>query len=79
MKEFIQQIFTSIAGEAMDRGQPVTLKYENDQGESKTIISSSKRDEDVLTLSIWPTSENEGDHEEGPCETDEETDEEEGA
>ncbi len=57
MKEdLIFAIFSSIASEAMDRGMSVTLRHENDQGESKTIISSSKRDENALTLSIYPVS-----------------------
>ena len=76
MKEFILQLFTDIASIAMDKEQSVTLRYDVDQGESKTIISSSKRDENTLTLSIYPVSKEteEAEDEEDP---EEETDEEE--
>lgn len=77
MKEFILQLFTDIASIAMDKSQSVTLRYENNQGESKTIISSSKRDEDVLTLSVYPFSkEDEETEEEDPQEDDDEEEEE---
>lgn len=76
MKEFILQLFTDIASIAMDKKQSVTLRYDVDQGESKTIISSSKRDENTLTLSVYPVSKEteEAEDEEDP---EEETDEEE--
>lgn len=74
MKELIFDIFNSIAREAMDKGQSVTLRYDVDQGESKTIISSSKRDENTLTLSIYPVSKEieEAEAEGDPHEDDEE-------
>lgn len=78
MKEFILQLFTDIASIAMDKNQSVTLRYDVDQGESKTIISSSKRDENTLTLSIYPVSEPEEPDEanEDPSEDDDEEEEE---
>lgn len=74
MKEFILQLFTDIASIAMDKNQSVTLRYDVDQGESKTIISSSKRDENTLSLSIYPVSKEieEAEAEEDPHEDDEE-------
>ena len=73
MKELIFSIFDSIASEAIGKGQCVTLRYDVDQGETKTIISSSKRDENILTLSVYPVSkEAEDDEAEEPKEDDEE-------
>ena len=59
MKEFIKEIFSDIAEKAMDRGHSVSLRYECDKGESKTFISSSNRDEDVLSLSTYPVKDEE--------------------
>lgn len=72
--ELIYELFRAIASEAMDKGQSVTLRYDADQGESETIISSSKRDESILSLSVYPVSKEteEDETEEDPQEDDEE-------
>ena len=59
MKELIFSIFSSIAQDAMDKNQSITLRYENSQRNSKTFISESKADEDVLTMSVYPVSKDE--------------------
>jgi len=65
MEQLIFAIFNSIADEAMERGMSVTLRNEIDRGESKTILSSNKRDENTLTLSIYPLSKEEEPTEDG--------------
>lgn len=53
MEELIFAIFTAIAQEAMDRGYDVTLSRDNDTGKSKTIISESNRDRNILELNCF--------------------------
>ena len=77
MKDLIFEIFNSIATTAMEKEQSVTLRYENSQRDSSTIISKSKVDEDALTLSVYPITRDEADEEAPEADPDDEEDEEE--
>jgi len=77
MREDILELFRDIASDAMDRDMTATLRYEIDQGENKTLISSSKRDEHELTLSLYPAYKKEEPDEDSEDPSDEEDDEEE--
>ena len=74
MKELIFSIFDAIAQKAMEKDQSITLRYENSQRNSKTIVSESKVDEDALTMSIYPVKKTE--EAEVPTDEEEEEDEE---
>ena len=52
--ELIVSIFDSVAAQAMKQGYSVTIRYEKNQLKSKTIMSDSNADENVLTLSAYP-------------------------
>ena len=64
MKELIFSIFNAVAEEAMNKNQSITLRYENSQHNSKTIVSESKTDEDALTMNIYPIPKSDSDEEE---------------
>ena len=57
--ELIFSIFDSVAAQAMKQGYSVTIRYEKNQRKSKTFISDSNADENVLTLSAYPIKDEE--------------------
>lgn len=57
--ELIFSISDSVAAQAMKQGYSVTTRYEKNQRKSKTIISDSNADENVLTLSAYPIKDEE--------------------
>lgn len=76
VKDLIFGIFDSVADNAMKRGCSVSIRYENSKYNGKTIISESNKEEDVLTLSVFQTNEEECDQdpEEEECDDTEDAD-----
>ena len=63
MNELIFRIFSTVAKNAMDKNQSITLRLENSKHDSKTFISESHGNTDILTMSIYPVPEDGGNEE----------------
>ena len=72
MNELIFRIFSTVAQNAMDRDQSITLSLENSKHDGKTIISESHSNKDILTMSIYPVPKDGDDKENDDEENDDE-------